>query len=315
MTRHVSTDQLALLAVGELRRRKAARFEAHIAGCTLCTQVHQQLTQVSVTLASVRYPPMPDSFSARIEVALASESAQRVAAAPATEAGRRDLPTRRRSGTAEWRGWRLPGMSVATTRLVTAAAALAIIAGGSYTLATNVGGTSSGVSSSAGAPAALPAPARQLALGPDVTYGRPGSTHTIHAVRAGTDFVPAQLTSQAIAAVHAARLRGASAAGAPSVSAPPVSAPSAANRSSVSSGAAGSAAPGSGTSARLAGCIDLIAPGRTVLLVELAKYEGRPATIIVTAASGATQAAAWVVGDSCSATSSDVLAHVQLGRL
>ena len=308
MTRHASEDELALLAVGSLRRRKAARVQAHMAACSRCVHVSQELAALPVMLASVHYPSIPDRVSVRIEVALATEASQRVATAPATEADRRDLPVRR-PATAGWRGWRLPGTSPAATRLVAAAAAVAAIVGGSYAISSNVS-TVSGSPSSAGAQAALPAPARQLKVGPAVTYGTPGSTHTIHAVSAATDFTRAQLGSQAVAAVRAAQLRGASAAGAPSVSAP-----GPANHTAVSSVAAGSAATGSGSASRLGGCIDLVAPRHMVLLVEEAQYEGTPATIIVTAASATSQAEAWVVGASCSASTSDVLAHVMLGNL
>ena len=51
----------------------------------------------------------PTSCRARIDTALASESAQRLASAPATEAGRRDLPTRSRRARRAAAGWQLPG--------------------------------------------------------------------------------------------------------------------------------------------------------------------------------------------------------------
>jgi len=51
-----------------------------------------------------------------------------------------------------------------------------------------------------------------------------------------------------------------------------------------------------------------------VLLVEEAKYDGKPATIIVTAATGNHRAEVWAVGPSCTATHPDVLAHQSLAR-
>jgi hypothetical protein len=308
MTRHASADELALLAVGTLRRRKAAKVGAHLAGCAQCTGVSQGLAAVSVDLASVHYPPMPDRISVRIEVALATESTQRLAIAPGTEAGRRDLPERR-SASAGWRGWQLPGLSVAGTRLVAAAAGVAVIIGGGYALSSSLGGTVTS-SSSGGSQAALPAPARQLSLGPTVKYGTPGSTHVIHVVSAKTNFTSAQLTSEATAAVRAAQLRGASAAGAPSATAPgPV------DHTTLSSGAAGSAATSPGTTSQLAGCINSVAPRRTLLLVEDAKFEGTPATVIVTAATATSPAEAWVVGATCSENHTDVLAQAVLGNV
>lgn len=313
MTRHASADQLALLAVGELGRRKAARVAAHLTGCAGCTRISQHLAAVSITLERVQYPPMAEHFSARIEVAIATESAQRLAAAPAAEAGRRDLPARRSAGSARWRGWRIPGLTVPATRVVTAAAAVAVIAGGGYAIATSVGGPSGAPAQTAGS-AALPAPARQLSLGPTVTYGRPGAMHSIRSVRSPTNFAHDQLPGEVVAAVRAAELKGAT-----EHTAPSATSPSAANHASVSAGTAGPGTAGTagsaGTAARLAGCVNLIAQGRTVLLVDLAHYDGTPATIIVTQGSGTSRAEAWVVGDSCSATSSDVLAHISLAHL
>jgi hypothetical protein len=47
-------------------------------------------------------------------------------------------------------------------------------------------------------------------------------------------------------------------------------------------------------------------------LVDVARYQGRPATVIALAQEGNPVAQAWVVGPQCSAGTSDVLAHVWL---
>jgi hypothetical protein len=52
-----------------------------------------------------------------------------------------------------------------------------------------------------------------------------------------------------------------------------------------------------------------------VLLVDLARFEGKPATIIVIAALAASPAEALVVGSACSASAQDILAHAVLGHL
>jgi hypothetical protein len=55
--------------------------------------------------------------------------------------------------------------------------------------------------------------------------------------------------------------------------------------------------------------------------VERANFEGKPATILVTApasVSGTTsskEAEIWALGEACSATNSDVLDHVKVARL
>ena len=87
--KHPSADQLASLAVGALRPRKAARIQAHVARCEQCTRICKQLTAIRVALAGATYPPIPDDLSARIGSAISREARQRLAVMPATEAGHR----------------------------------------------------------------------------------------------------------------------------------------------------------------------------------------------------------------------------------
>jgi hypothetical protein len=299
---HATREQLAALAAGALSRRKTARISAHLTGCDQCGQVSRQVHGVPAILASAEYPPMPASVSIRIEAALRVEATQRLAAMPATEGGRGDLPARHRRQAGR-RGWRLPGFSVPTTRLVAAAGALAIVAVGGYVIASHTG---NGVTapSSAGSAASLP---QAMSLGPQITYGGAGAQHTIHAVQQSTDFVPDHLAAQASAAVKAAR------ASESSTAQPPSGAPGASRAQGSTSEGIATSSPG--TAGRLSACINLIAPGRVLLLVDLAHYEEQPATIIVTARMGSSPPEAWVVGSSCSAIDRDVLAHVVLGGL
>jgi hypothetical protein len=216
---------------------------------------------------------------------------------PAIETGRRDLPARRpRAATSG--GWHLPGLSAAATRLAAAAAAVILAVAGSYRVAEIAGTSVTPSSPQAGATS------RQISLGPDVTYGQPGSRHTIRAVNSDTNFVAAHLRTQAISAVHAAEARGA------------IAAQPSASAATQLTGSAADTAPGSQvTASRLAGCIGLIAPGRTVLLINIARYQGTPATLIVTAATGVNETEAWVAGSSCSATTKDIHAQAALGNL
>lgn len=292
--KHPNADQLASLAAGELRPRRAARIRAQVAGCEQCTQVSQQLNAIPAILASASYPPMPDNLSARIDSAIGNEARQRLAAMTATEARRRDLPARQpRPGMGG--GWHLPGLPAAATRLAAAAGAVVIAAAGGYLVAGTAG--TSVTRSSSSAPPGAAAPAQQMSLGPDVTYGQPGSLDTIHAVESKTNFMTAHLRTEVVAAVYAADARGASA-GQPSAStAEPLT----------------RRAAGAGIGRRLAGCTGLIAPGQTVQLIDIARYQGKPATVIVTAATALSQAQAWVVGSSCTATTKNVLTHTTLG--
>src|SRR5215813_4531610 len=271
---HPTTDQLASLTVSGLRPRKTAGIQAHLARCEPCAQVSQQLNAIPAILASATYPAMPENLAARTGSAISREAQQRLAAMPATETGRRDLPARRpRAATSG--GWHLPGLSAAATRLAAAAAAVILAVAGSYRVAETAGTSVTPSSSSPQAGAA--APAQQMSLGPDVTYGR--SRHTIRAVKSDTNFVAAHLRTQAISALHAAEARGA------------IAAQPSASAATHLTGSVADTAPGSPvTASRLAGCIGLIAPGRTVLLIEIARYQGTPATLIVTAATGVNEA-------------------------
>ncbi len=66
----------------------------------------------------------------------------------------------------------------------------------------------------------------------------------------------------------------------------------------------------------LTSCVDKLAAGETVLLVELAKFDGKPATIIVVAASKpAGSADVWAVSPSCSAGNTHVLDHTVVAHI
>ena len=299
--KHPSADQLASMAVGGLRSRRAERIEAHVGQCEQCTKVSQQLNAIRTILANATYPPMPDNLPARIDSAISREARRREAAMHATEAGRHDVSAgRARAVTGA--GGHMLGLLAAVTRLTVAASAVVIAAAGSYLVAENVG--TSVVSSLSSPLAGAAAPVQQTTLGPEVTYGQPGSLDTIRAVESHTNFVAAHLRAEAISAVNAAGARPAFAAQPPSSSTTALLTDIAADPSADRP-----------TASRLAGCIGLISRGKTVLLIDVARYQGKPATVIVTAAAVGSGAEAWVVGSSCSATTKDVLKHAALGSL
>jgi hypothetical protein len=142
-----------------------------------------------------------------------------------------------------------------------------------------------------------------MTLGPDIRYGAQASTKTIRSVTSDTNFTEARLGAQALTAVQAAAARGdlggqATAGPAPKAAASPAQ------------GGAGGSSPLS--ESELASCVDGLVGNRTVLLVEQAKYEGTPATIIVTAQTATRGAEVWAVGRTCSASHPDVLNHLML---
>jgi len=314
MTRHASAEELALLAEGELRRRKAEKVSAHVAGCTQCTQVRAELTEVTTVLSAVPYPPLPAAVSVQIESALRIEVNHRIAAAPATEAARGVLParSRRQRAGALQRGWHLPGLSVPATRLVTAAGAVVLVGGGGYLVASNL---HSAVPTSSSASGAAPSTNQSMTAGPNVTYGSPGSQHTIHSVSSKMNFVPSELRTQALAAYHEAQVKGE----AGNVSFGGVNAPSAgpvhAAATPLQSNAAAASGGGGGVGTRLAGCMKGVADGRMVLLLDLARYEGKPAVIVILGSTATSQAEVIVTANGCSAASPSVLTRAPLGHL
>jgi hypothetical protein len=316
--RHASTEELASLAADDLKPRKAAKISAHLAICAQCQQVTADLAGVSTLLAStsVQYEAMPDQYTVQINAALRAEVNQRLASEPVSaESGRRELPSRSGRVPSQGRGWRLPGLSVPATRLVAAAGAVAILGGGGYAVATHVGSdTASTAGGTNGPNASIPraAPASP-SLGPRVTFHRAGATESITAVRTNTNFVHATLGAQAAEAVAKARRSGIipmTATGA--ATAVPSKVPPPSNATSGLLPSAG--AQVTTNNARLDGCVANVAGSQKVLLVELAKYNGNPATVIVLASSGSRSAEVWVVGDSCSASDKHAITHLKVAR-
>lgn len=328
MNRHATLDELASLGADNLRPRKAARINRHVATCARCTEVSDRLSSVPALLCSVPFPQMPANLSARIDSVLAAEAAQRVAAEPATEAARGDLPVRagrrRPAPRLDWHRARRPAwtLSVPATRVIATAAAIIVVAVGGYEIASHTAGTAISPSSSAGAGAAQPTPfSSQVSFGGSVTYQQNGSAAAIQMGSSSANFQPATLVDQAQAAVTAAQGEGVHSHAVKNSSlATPTSsfAISSSRAASGSLAGPGTISPGS----QLAACMNrVITPGQVVLLVERAKFENKPATILVTAPaalSGTTppkEAEIWALGSACSASNSDVLDHVKVARL
>lgn len=300
MTRHVSIENLARFRGGDLRGRRARRVAAHLAGCTRCQQASAALAEVPALLAAADLPQIPAHLAARIETALATESAHRAAAAPSIRASRPGHASHRQRS-ARRSPWLVPA-----ARVLAATAAVVVVGGGGYELVSHLGGASSGTSAASSAtgarhsaalkPEAAPpasAAARGTPLFSPLRYrGAAGHVATIRPVRTGTDYQLAQLAGQAAAAMS--QISGTT----------PLGIRAGPNMTTVPSA----------QSARLSACVSRVAAGRTVLLVDIARFGGTPATVIVTAARGAGAEQVWVVGQGCSASGSDVLAHRPLPR-
>jgi hypothetical protein len=258
-------------------------------------------------------PPIPDQLAARIETALAAESDRRAAAAP-------DGPpaTHRRARTAPARRPR----PVPLARLAAGAALLVVIGGGTYAAlqlggSTGASSTSGSSASSSGGSVAAGAPERSAAGsgrsrhsaglvtpgiagtpggGPAVSYQRGGQAATIRPLQSATDYQPGQLAGQVRATLASAAAQRAG----HSAARPPIA--------PVPSGGRLDA----GQLGQLGGCLSRIGGGQAVLLADVARFAGAPATIIVTAGRGGGAEQIWVVGSGCSRSASDLLAHRSL---
>ncbi len=299
MTRHVSAETLAGFRQGDLSQRRRSRIGAHLAGCSRCRALNEDLADVTTLLATVRPPPMPEHLAARIQTALATEAANRVTAPAGNQ----------REQAAPGPGWRphLPhlGSRVALGTLA-AAAALVLLVGGIYDIALRGGGSPTSSGSAASEPAARPAgqsagngvmaPAAPV-FGPVLRYRHAGRQQSVTPITTDTDFTPATLSSQATAAVtrYGSALTHAG--------------PNAGPASPEAAPGKRAAAFGNIALSALEGCVNRMAAGELVLLVDVARYRGAPATIIVTELAVTGPRQIWVVGRDCSGSRSDVLTH------
>ena len=304
MTRHVSTEHLARFRAGDLSPARSRRVAAHLRNCDRCRETSDALARVPSLLAAVEVPPMPAHLAARIETALAAESAHRAArrtqptpAHPAHPSGQPGTPARARGAgiaarsscrpppSASWPGsgppwsWSAAAWSCSATPPARARARAAVPGRAAYR------------PPDATRPARWPAP-RATSGGTfngangGIQYQHDGRTTVITPVQSGTSYRSARLTQQVSSVIAAHRAQFSSAVPAATPNSPAITPPR-----------------------TLSGCVSRIAAGRTVLLVDVARFDHKPATIIVTARQGAAAAQVWVVGPGCSASARDVVTH------
>ncbi len=294
MTRHIGAKTLARFRQGDLSPRRSSRIRAHLAGCERCHALDEDLAGVTTMLADAQPPPIPEHLTARIQTALATEAARRAALTTGPRQHGRPGRAPRRP--------RLPGFSSPIAlRTVAAAAAAVVLAGGGYEVAQHVGGSPSPSRAASGTTHPQPNAGPEtgvgsagVSTGPQLHYTYAGHQGTVTAIISNTNFTPTKLTTQVRNAL--ARHGPASqAAASPSLNSP-YAAP--AKRAAASE-------------ATLQGCVSRIAAGQQVLLVEVARYQGAPARVIVTGAPAGPEQV-WVVGVGCSGTSPDVLTRVPL---
>ena len=302
MRGHADAETLAAFREELLSRRKAARVSAHLAVCSRCAGLDAQLTEVSALLTASTAPPMPDALTARIAAAIAAEAAARAATTadhavatadgtvavgaagggtgPHDRAARPARPSRAPSG---------PGRARLALRVAAVTAAVVVVAGGGYGVARLLTANPESATSAGAGNEAAPAAGGHGAASEKTPggLGAPSaarSAPTARIVSSGTNYQPGQLKTQ-VSAVLTQHRAGASAAAGfsqanqPTASAPPVPA-----------------------------CVPHVTGGKRPLLVDLAKYRGRPATVIVIPGATSGTLRALVVAGRCPAATGRVLA-------
>lgn len=345
MRRHVSAEVLALHREGAVSVRKAGRITAHLSVCAECASIDSGLAAVPGLLAAVQVPPIPDAIAERLQLAIASEAAARAAtgasavaaqavsvtdsgmasagtraeadavagsgadagpdaAGPLHIPGRPDLPdrARRRSQRRRMPQWSSP----LVLRVLAAAGAVVIVAGAGLLFASKQTGQETSSGAGAGQPAARrPAPSAGV-TGSGVAHGR-------YAGVSG----PVNLNYRLNGKIATARALNTHHNYTRSNLAPLVhkDVASAASLEKGATGTSRSAAPktvfgGIGVPT-LIGCLTRVAAGRSVLVADIARYLGQPATIIVLRPSASSHVLdVVVVGLTCSSAAPEILAEL-----
>jgi hypothetical protein len=311
---HVDAETLAAFGEELLPRRKAGRVAAHLAECPRCAGLDAQLAGLPALLAHAPAPPMPDALTTRIEAALAAEAAARPARAaagvPGTEGATGvSAPSARphdAAGAARGRPWRraaAPGRSRLALRVAVAAAAVVVVvAGGGYgvsrlfsggppvTGASSVAGPAVNGRAAASArnrvPGALPAGqahsgAASAGSKDHAAFAGPAGYLV---VASGTNYRAGLLRTQVRATLIRFR---------PTAAGP---------------GAIASPAP---RFAPASSCLAGVTGGQRPRLVDVAHYEGRPATVVVVPA-GARTLRALVFAGRCPAAAAGPLTSTAL---
>ena len=318
MSGHVDSETLAAFREELLPRRKARQVAAHLAHCAQCAGLDAQLADLPGLLARTSAPPMPDALTARIEAALAAEAAARstpaLAGAAAETAGTAaEAPGGADAGAAPTqpgnaaggrrrraRGARpapAPDRSRLALRIAAAAAAIVVVGGGGYGVTRLLSGGGAGPASTAsGASVRAPEAGRAAPSQPEMgapehgaaSAGTPGSkarsalespSASAPMLSSGINYRTDQLRTQVQATL--ARVRGKAPSPIPS-------------------------SPMNGTSV-LTSCLKQVAGNQRPLLVDTARYNGSPATIIVLTTTSAKTLRVVVVGPRCSATQTDLI--------
>jgi hypothetical protein len=277
---HPDTDVLAEFHAGLITGRRGARIAGHLADCERCAALGGQLADVSALLAAVPVSKMPQSVAHRLDTALAAEVAKNNFAERARGDGSRE------GGSGQRPPHRRHGFRLIALRVLAPAAAVLVLAAGGYGLSRLVSGpanqtasSSAGGVRSAGPPSAhANSPVKEGAPPAAEPRARPEfmSPHRFVVVISDINYRRGTLQQQLRAEL---------------------------NRPSPTW-------PTRGPSGQQMACVRTVTHDVNPVYVESARFEGRPATIIVMSRSSGE--VAWVVGAGCSATTTDQLAMTAL---
>ena len=256
MSGHVDAESLALYAEGQLSRRRTVRVRAHLAGCAECARTAAALAEVTTRLSQVPVPPMPAAVAAQLDAALSAESARRAAgAAPAPAPADAPPPRPPRRG---------PLWSPRALRILAATGATLVVAGGAGYAVSQFSGSgssgSAGAASSASSAGRTPVDHSPLAAAPAMAPGSHAPprvpTRPQHPLpcKTGTDYRAGTLVRQTKKALAEYDMGGLSGPG---------------------------VLPISNVPAGVLNCVSHVAQGHPVRLVDLARYQQRPAIVIV----------------------------------
>jgi len=276
------------LDVDHLSDSEGADVRTHVAGCPSCTARLTQLDDTRLLLAGRPPIAMPADVGRRLDAALAAEAARSTAPRPDETSRVTVLASR---APARRRRWPAPA-SASAGIAAGVALLLAAVVGASSLLGHRSAATSaSKVTSTAGAEDSTAGVAA-----PVLTSGRNYAVATL-------DDQVRELLSVA-AAPGAERYQ-------PYASPVP-------DRSAAPNGARAAAAATIdpalarlGRPAQLQACVEELAgrPGVVPITVDLARYQGKPAAIVVLHDPDPTKAQAWIVGTGCRRGQSDLLRY------
>jgi hypothetical protein len=291
---HLDAEVLAEFRAGLIAGRRGARITAHLADCDRCTALDDQLAGVSVLLAAVPRPAMPDSVARRLDTVLAAEASRpEQVTTDQGERGDAERPAHPATGRTRKPRLSLPRLSL---RVLAPVAAVVVAAGG-YGLSQLAGSGGQVTASSASSGSSAEGAAGQAAAAPSTASSHANSVKS-PVVRGAAGTVPQahRLTPGNFPLV----------AGTVDFSTDPATLKQQVERELRTPAPTGAAATARPVTSQLRGCVQNLTHGVGLVRVESGRFGGKPATLVV-ARTGADDTA-WIAGPDCSATSRDVLA-------